>query len=59
MAVQGPWVGSSAVAETGQRWMSSAGSQLRLGLPFWMSQMVGVSKETKARLSKLETRKAK
>lgn len=45
MAVQGPWVGSSAVAETGQRWMSTAGSQLRLGLPFWMSQMVGVSKE--------------
>lgn len=45
MAITGPWVGSSAVAETGQRWMSTAASQVRLGLPFWMSQLVGRSRE--------------
>ena len=45
MAVQGPWVGSSAVAETGQRWMSNAAGPLRVGVPFWLSQFVGQSKE--------------
>ncbi|EAO9252059.1 putative receptor-recognizing phage tail fiber adhesin, partial [Salmonella enterica] len=29
MAVGSGWVGSQAVAETGQRWMSAAGSALR------------------------------
>lgn len=43
MAVQGPWVGGSAKAETGESWMAQAGSKLRIGLPFWMSQMIGQS----------------
>lgn len=42
--VSGGWVGSQAVSETGQRWMSAAGSKLRLPVPFWMSQLVGRSK---------------
>lgn len=37
------WIGSSAVAETGQRWMSAAGSAVRIGVPFWMSGMAGQS----------------
>lgn len=37
------WIGSSAVAETGQRWMSAAGSAVRIGAPFWMSQMANQS----------------
>lgn len=41
MAVQGPWVGGSYVAETGQRWAIDAASVLRLGTPFWLWQMVG------------------
>ena len=35
---------SSAVAETGQRWMAAAASVVRLGVPVWMSQMAGRSK---------------
>lgn len=45
MAVQGPWVGGSYVAETGQRWAWSAANVLRLGTPFWLWQMVGRSRE--------------
>lgn len=45
MAVQGPWVGWSAVAETGQNWMGGAAGVLRMGIPFWMSQMIGRSRE--------------
>ena len=47
MAVVGVpgWIGSSAVSETGQRWMSAAAGQLRLGLPVWMSRFAGVSRE--------------
>ncbi|WNL62933.1 tail fiber protein [Citrobacter phage Ci1] len=45
MAVQGPWVGSSAVAETGQRWMSTARTVVRLPAAGWMSEMNGRSKE--------------
>lgn len=45
MAVQGPWVGASYVAETGQRWAIGAASVLRLGTPFWLWQMVGRSRE--------------
>ncbi|UJP30166.1 hypothetical protein [Klebsiella phage Kpn6N] len=41
MAVTGPWVGSSAKATTGERWMKEAGAKLRLGTPFWMSNMIG------------------
>lgn len=37
------WIGTSAVAETGQRWMSAAGSAVRIGAPFWMSQMANQS----------------
>ncbi|MDM6737515.1 tail fiber domain-containing protein, partial [Enterobacter hormaechei] len=36
-------VGSSAVATTGQRWMSAAGSAVKVGTPFWMSGLVGKS----------------
>lgn len=43
MAVGSGWVGSQAVAETGQRWMSAAGSALRTPAPFWMSSLVGRS----------------
>lgn len=47
MAVVGVpgWIGTSAVAETGQRWMSAAAGQLRLGTPVWMSQFAGRSRE--------------
>ncbi|QDH49179.1 tail fiber adhesin [Pantoea phage Phynn] len=45
MTINSGWVGSSAVNETGQRWMSSAGSVVRIGTPFWMSRLVGQSKE--------------
>lgn len=41
MAVTGPWVGSSAKAETGEAWMVQAGAKLRIGTPFWMSNMIG------------------
>ncbi|EHK1061235.1 hypothetical protein R4U18_001620 [Salmonella enterica] len=43
MAVGSGWVGSQAVAETGQRWMSAAGAALRTPAPFWMSALVGKS----------------
>lgn len=47
MAVVGVpgWIGSSAANETGQRWMSQAAGQLRLGVPCWMSNMIGRSVE--------------
>lgn len=45
MAISSGWVGSSAVNETGQRWMIAAMEAVRLGRPAWMSQMVGRSKE--------------
>lgn len=45
MAIQAGWVGSSAVSETGQRWMSAAMQAVRLGRPAYMSAMVGRSKE--------------
>lgn len=45
MTVQSGWVGKSALDETGKNWMSEAGGVLRLGTPFWMSAMVGRSKE--------------
>lgn len=44
MPVSSGWVGSSAVSNTGDRWMSAAGGKLRLPTPFWMSQMVGRSR---------------
>lgn len=37
------WIGSSAVTETGQRWMSAAGNAVRIGTPFYMSRMAGQS----------------
>ncbi|ENB5604994.1 receptor-recognizing protein, partial [Shigella flexneri] len=45
MAVVGipGWIGTSAVAETGQRWMTAASRELRLGNPSWMSQFAGRS----------------
>lgn len=45
MAISSGWVGSSAVSETGQRWMSAAMQAVRLGRPAYMSAMVGRSKE--------------
>ncbi|APC45007.1 tail fiber adhesin [Shigella phage SH7] len=45
MAVTGPWVGSSAVVNTGQNWMGGAAQRLRMGAPFWMSNMIGRSVE--------------
>lgn len=47
MAVVGipGWIGSSAVAETGQRSMAAAAGQLRLGIPVSMSQFAGRSRE--------------
>ncbi|HHR4773461.1 TPA: hypothetical protein ACS55J_005293 [Salmonella enterica] len=43
MAIGVGWVGSQAVAETGQRWMSAAGSAVKVPVPFWMSSLVGKS----------------
>ncbi|MDJ6850274.1 hypothetical protein LED50_12540 [Salmonella enterica] len=43
MAIGSGWVGSQAVAETGQRWMSAAGSAVKVPAPFWMSSLVGKS----------------
>ncbi|HFR2371789.1 TPA: hypothetical protein ACHVHB_003817, partial [Shigella sonnei] len=43
MGVASGWVGSSAKSETGEQWMSAAGTKLGLGKPFMMSQMVGRS----------------
>lgn len=45
MAVAGPWVGWSAVVNTGQNWMGGAAQRLRMGIPFWMSNMIGRSVE--------------
>lgn len=45
MAVEGPWVGWSAVVNTGQNWMGGAAQRLRMGIPFWMSNMIGRSVE--------------
>lgn len=45
MAIVGPWVGWSARTETGEPWMAAAGAVIKLGTPFYMSQMVGRSKE--------------
>lgn len=45
MAIKSGWVGSSAVSETGQRWMAAAMKAVRLNPPAYMSAMVGRSKE--------------
>lgn len=46
MAIQNlpAWIGSQAVAETGQRWMSQARPVVRLPPTGWMSEMAGRSK---------------
>lgn len=44
MAIASGWVGSQAVAETGQRSMFEARKVLRLAGAGWMSEMVGKSK---------------
>ncbi len=41
MAIGSGWVGSSAVATSGQRWMSAAGSAVKVGKPFYMSSLIG------------------
>lgn len=38
------WIGSSAVNETGQNWMSAAGAAVRRPAPFYMSQLASQSK---------------
>ncbi|MGL4523810.1 MAG: hypothetical protein ACRCWQ_14780 [Bacilli bacterium] len=40
-SVASGWVGSSAVSETGQRWMAQARTSLKLGAAGWMSEMIG------------------
>lgn len=45
MAVEGPWVGWSARVQTGDPWMAGAAQRLRMGIPFWMSNMIGRSVE--------------
>lgn len=44
MTVGSGWIGSSAVGETAQRWMSAAGPAINVGVPFWMSTLAGKSK---------------
>lgn len=44
MTIGSGWVGSFAVAETGQRWMSAARTTVRLSAAGWMSELVGKSK---------------
>lgn len=46
MAIQGPWVGTSAKAETGQEWMGNARVAVRLPFSGWMSEMINRSKES-------------
>ncbi|HBT4785585.1 TPA: hypothetical protein MB364_000888 [Klebsiella variicola subsp. variicola] len=45
MAIVGApgFIGSSAVNETGKRWMNEAGASVRVGTPFWMSQLSGLN----------------
>lgn len=47
MAVSGvpSWIGSSAVNETGERWMSAARVKLRLAGAGWLSELAGRSNE--------------
>lgn len=47
MAVVGipGWIGTSAVTETGQRWMSAAMRAVRVSVPGWMGSMAGKSVE--------------
>ncbi|MDV1094942.1 hypothetical protein ACSI5N_25295 (plasmid) [Raoultella ornithinolytica] len=35
------WIGGSAVEVTGKRWMDQAGAAVRVGVPFWMSDLNG------------------
>ncbi|MFL1802311.1 receptor-recognizing protein [Plesiomonas shigelloides] len=51
MAIGSGWVGSQAVNETGQRWMSAARTAVRLGAAGWMSEMVGQAKEIRVVIS--------
>lgn len=45
MAIKGPWVGSSAKAETGESWMRAAATAVRIGGGgFMMSSLIGKSK---------------
>ncbi|BBC78320.1 tail fiber adhesin [Escherichia phage EcS1] len=43
MAIAGPWIGSSGVAETGKRWMQEIGAAVRMPAPFWASNLGGRS----------------
>ncbi|HFI1088324.1 TPA: receptor-recognizing protein [Enterobacter hormaechei] len=45
------WIGSSAVTETGQRWMSAARTAVFLTNPGFMSAMAGKSKEVNTSLT--------
>ncbi|HBV6849454.1 TPA: receptor-recognizing protein, partial [Klebsiella pneumoniae] len=45
------WIGSSAVTETGQRWMTAARTAVFLTNPGFMSAMAGKSKEVNTALT--------
>lgn len=45
MAIQGPWVGTSAVAQTGQRWGQDQRLAVRLPREGWYSDLIGRSME--------------
>ncbi|MGL5582784.1 MAG: hypothetical protein ACRDCE_17710 [Cetobacterium sp.] len=45
------WIGSQAVNETGERWMSSARTKMRLPAVGWMSEMANRSREIRIDLT--------
>ncbi|WP_171999581.1 hypothetical protein [Cronobacter sp. JZ38] len=52
MTITSGWIGSSAAGETAQRWMSGAGPAISVGVPFWMSALVGKSKGLKLNIQR-------
>lgn len=47
------WIGSQAVSETGQKWMSSARTSLGLSATGYMSEMVGKSRGSRLTIGNL------
>lgn len=54
MTIASGWIGSSAVGETAQRWMSAAGPAINVGVPFWMSTLAGKSKGLKVTVARTQ-----
>lgn len=54
MTIASGWIGSSAVGETAQRWMSAAGPTINVGVPFWMSALAGKSKGLKVAVARTQ-----